>query len=64
VWRQDLQDENISACHLHTVMEKLLEEISFGAVDKPGTRIVVDAAYVREHVGALTKNADLSKFVL
>ena len=56
--------ENIGARRLHTVMEKLLEEISFGASDKPGTKVVIDAAYVREHVSALAKNADLSKFVL
>jgi ATP-dependent HslUV protease ATP-binding subunit HslU len=45
-------------------MEKLLEEISFTASDKPGEKIAIDAAYVRERVGALAKNADLSKFVL
>jgi ATP-dependent HslUV protease ATP-binding subunit HslU len=56
--------ENIGARRLHTVMEKLLEEISFTASDKPGTKIEIDAAYVRERVGALAKNADLSKFVL
>ena len=56
--------ENIGARRLHTVMEKLLEEISFTASDKPGSKIVIDAAYVREHVSSLAKNADLSKFVL
>jgi ATP-dependent HslUV protease ATP-binding subunit HslU len=56
--------ENIGARRLHTVMEKLLEEISFTASDKPGTKIEIDAAYVREKVSALAKNADLSKFVL
>ncbi|MBN9090619.1 MAG: ATP-dependent protease ATPase subunit HslU [Reyranella sp.] len=56
--------ENIGARRLHTVMEKLLEEISFTASDKPGQKIEIDAAYVRERVGALAKNADLSKFVL
>jgi len=56
--------ENIGARRLHTVMEKLLEEISFTASDKPGSKIEIDAAYVRERVGALAKNADLSKFVL
>ena len=45
-------------------MEKLLEEISFTASDKPGQKITIDAAYVRERVGELAKNADLSKFVL
>jgi ATP-dependent HslUV protease ATP-binding subunit HslU len=56
--------ENIGARRLHTVMEKLLEEISFTASDKPGEKIAIDAAYVRERVGSLAKNADLSKFVL
>jgi ATP-dependent HslUV protease ATP-binding subunit HslU len=56
--------ENIGARRLHTVMEKLLEEISFTASDKPGQKIEIDAAYVRERVGSLAKNADLSKFVL
>jgi ATP-dependent HslUV protease ATP-binding subunit HslU len=56
--------ENIGARRLHTVMEKLLEEISFAASDKPGLKVNIDAAYVREHVGELAKNADLSKFVL
>jgi ATP-dependent HslUV protease ATP-binding subunit HslU len=56
--------ENIGARRLHTVMEKLLEEISFAASDTPGRKIEIDAAYVRERVGALAKNADLSKFVL
>jgi ATP-dependent HslUV protease ATP-binding subunit HslU len=56
--------ENIGARRLHTVMEKLLEEISFTASDKPGRKISIDAAYVRERVGELAKNADLSKFVL
>ena len=56
--------ENIGARRLHTVMEQLLEEISFTASDSPGRKVEIDAAYVREQVGALAKNADLSKFVL
>jgi ATP-dependent HslUV protease ATP-binding subunit HslU len=56
--------ENIGARRLHTVMEKLLEEISFTASDRPGQKIEIDAAYVRERVSALAKNADLSRFVL
>ena len=56
--------ENIGARRLHTVMEKLLEEISFTASDKPGQKISIDAAYVRERVGTLAKSGDLSKFVL
>ncbi len=56
--------ENIGARRLHTVMEKLLEEISFTASDKPGHKLDIDVAYVREKVSSLAKNADLSKFVL
>jgi ATP-dependent HslUV protease ATP-binding subunit HslU len=56
--------ENIGARRLHTVMEKLLEEISFTAPDKAGTTLTVDAAYVRDKVGALAKKGDLSKFIL
>ncbi|HYD63917.1 MAG TPA: HslU--HslV peptidase ATPase subunit, partial [Azospirillum sp.] len=56
--------ENIGARRLHTVMERLLEEISFTASDKPGQTVSIDAAMVRERVGSLAKNADLSKFIL
>jgi ATP-dependent HslUV protease ATP-binding subunit HslU len=56
--------ENIGARRLHTVMEKLLEEISFTAPDKAGSSLTVDAAYVQEKVGALAKKGDLSKFIL
>src|SRR5215218_7935784 len=56
--------ENIGARRLHTVMEKLLEEISFTASDSPGRKVEIDATYVREKVSALAKNADLSRFVL
>jgi ATP-dependent HslUV protease ATP-binding subunit HslU len=56
--------ENIGARRLHTVMEKLLEEVSFAASDKPGLKVDIDAAYVRDHVSVLAKKGDLSKFVL
>ena len=56
--------ENIGARRLHTVMERLLEDISFNASDRPGTAITIEADYVREQVSALAKNADLSKFIL
>jgi ATP-dependent HslUV protease ATP-binding subunit HslU len=56
--------ENIGARRLHTVMEKLLEEISYTASDRSGETITVDAEMVRTTVGALAKNADLSKFIL
>ena len=56
--------ENIGARRLHTVMERLLEEISFTATDRGGETIVIDAGMVRDRVGELLKNADLSKFIL
>jgi ATP-dependent HslUV protease ATP-binding subunit HslU len=56
--------ENIGARRLHTVMERLVEEISFTATDRAGETVKIDAAYVRAQVGALAKDADLSKFIL
>jgi ATP-dependent HslUV protease ATP-binding subunit HslU len=56
--------ENIGARRLHTVMEKLLEEISFTATDRAGETFTVDAAYVKTQVGDLAKKGDLSKFIL
>jgi len=56
--------ENIGARRLQTVMEKLLEEVSFTASEKSGTAFTVDAAYVNERVAPLAKNTDLSKFIL
>jgi ATP-dependent HslUV protease ATP-binding subunit HslU len=56
--------ENIGARRLQTVMERVLDEISFDATDKSGETITIDAAYVRARVGDLAKNADLSKFIL
>ena len=56
--------ENIGARRLHTVLEKLLDEISFTATDRGGETIKIDADYVREQVDGLAKDADLSKFIL
>ncbi len=56
--------ENIGARRLHTVMERLLDDISFSATDRPGETITISAAYVREQVGDLAKDADLSRFIL
>jgi ATP-dependent HslUV protease ATP-binding subunit HslU len=56
--------ENIGARRLQTVMEKLLEEVSFTASEKSGTEFTVDANYVNERVAPLAKNTDLSKFIL
>jgi ATP-dependent HslUV protease ATP-binding subunit HslU len=56
--------ENIGARRLHTVLERLLEEISFTATDKAGEQIEVDAAYVNERVAPLAQKGDLSRFIL
>jgi ATP-dependent HslUV protease ATP-binding subunit HslU len=56
--------ENIGARRLQTVMERVLDEISFDATDKGGETILIDAAYVQACIGDLAKNADLSKFIL
>jgi ATP-dependent HslUV protease ATP-binding subunit HslU len=58
------QLENIGARRLQTVMEKLLEEVSFNAEDRGGSTLVVDAAYVEQQLAAIARNADLSRFVL
>ncbi len=62
----DINDrvENIGARRLATVLEKLLEEVSFSASDRPGETIIVDAAYVQERVAPLAKSGDLSRFIL
>jgi ATP-dependent HslUV protease ATP-binding subunit HslU len=46
------------------VMERVLDEISFAAPDRSGEAVKIDAAYVRDHIGDLAKNADLSRFIL
>ena len=56
--------ENIGARRLQTVLEKVVEDISFTAADRSGETIVIDGAYVGERVGALSKDADLSRFIL
>ncbi len=56
--------ENIGARRLHTILERLLEEISYTASDRGGEAIAIDAGYVRDKVADLAKNADLSKFIL
>jgi ATP-dependent HslUV protease ATP-binding subunit HslU len=56
--------ENIGARRLQTVMERVLDEISFAAPDRHGETIKVDADYVQKHIGDLAKNADLSRFIL
>lgn len=56
--------ENIGARRLQTVMEKLLEEVSFDAEDRAGSSVTVDAAYVEQHLASVARNTDLSRFVL
>jgi ATP-dependent HslUV protease ATP-binding subunit HslU len=56
--------ENIGARRLQTVLEKVMEDISFTAADRTGETITVDAAYVQARIGDLAQNADLSKFIL
>ncbi len=56
--------ENIGARRLQTVMERVLDEISFSAPDQGGSRLVIDADYVRKHVADIASNTDLSRFIL
>ncbi len=56
--------ENIGARRLQTVMERVLDDVSFGAPDRSGETVKIDAAYVHKYVGDLAKNADLSRFIL
>jgi ATP-dependent HslUV protease ATP-binding subunit HslU len=56
--------ENIGARRLHTVMERMVEEISFTASDRAGETVVIDPDYVRDNIGHLLEGADLSKFIL
>jgi ATP-dependent HslUV protease ATP-binding subunit HslU len=56
--------ENIGARRLHTVMERLLEVVSFDAAERGGESVVVDARYVDEHLGELAKDEDLSRYIL
>ncbi len=56
--------ENIGARRLQTVMERVLEEVSFNAADRSGETVVLNAAFVEKNIGALAKNIDLSKFIL
>ena len=58
------RSENIGARRLHTVMERLLEVVSFEATDRAGEKVVVDRAYVDEHLGELVEDEDLSRYIL
>ena len=56
--------ENIGARRLHTVLERLLEVVSFEAADRHGERVAIDATYVNRHLGELLENEDLSRYIL
>ena len=63
-WQVNEGTENIGARRLHTVMERLLEEVSFHASEQDGTAVTVDAAYVDDHLAALVSDQDLSRYIL
>ncbi|MDJ0910240.1 MAG: ATP-dependent protease ATPase subunit HslU [Woeseiaceae bacterium] len=63
-WQVNENTENIGARRLHTVMERLLETVSFESADKSGLHVQVDAAYVDEHLSDLAKDEDLSRYIL
>ena len=56
--------ENIGARRLHTIIERVLDDISFTATDKSGEKVIVDSKYIKSNLGELTKDTDLSKFIL
>ncbi|MCR4281584.1 MAG: ATP-dependent protease ATPase subunit HslU, partial [Bauldia sp.] len=56
--------ENIGARRLQTVMERVLDEVSFAAADQAGQTVIIDAKYVEDHIGDLARNVDLSRFIL
>ena len=63
-WQVNERTENIGARRLHTVLEKLLEEVSFGAPDRAGERVVIDGAHVDRCLADLAGNEDLSRYIL
>jgi len=63
-WQVNERTENIGARRLHTVMERLLEEVSFEAPDRDGEAMTIDADYVDRHLGELQHNEDLSRYIL
>ena len=56
--------ENIGARRLHTIIEKILDEISFTATDKSGEKIIINKEYINKNLDNLVKDTDLSKFIL
>lgn len=63
-WQVNETTENIGARRLHTVLERLMDDISFEATDKAGSKVVIDAAYVEGKLGKLVEDEDLSRFIL
>lgn len=63
-WQVNENTENIGARRLHTVMERLLEEVSFEAADRSGDEVVVDDEYVNRHLSELAQDEDLSRYIL
>ncbi|MGI2039369.1 HslU--HslV peptidase ATPase subunit [Shewanella frigidimarina] len=63
-WQVNERTENIGARRLHTVMEKLMEDISYDASEKSGSKFVIDAEYVNDHLDTLVQDEDLSRFIL
>jgi ATP-dependent HslUV protease ATP-binding subunit HslU len=63
-WQVNERTENIGARRLHTVMERLLESVSFDASERPDSALRIDAKYVDEHLGDLAKDEDLSRYIL
>ena len=56
--------ENIGARRLHTIIEKILDEISFTATDRSGEKIIINKEYINKNLDNLVKDTDLSKFIL
>ena len=63
-WQVNERTENIGARRLHTVLERLLETLSYEAADRSGHAITIDEAYVNEHLGELIKDEDLTRYIL
>jgi ATP-dependent HslUV protease ATP-binding subunit HslU len=63
-WQVNERTENIGARRLHTVLEKLMEDISYDAADNAGQLFSIDAEYVNRYLGALIEDEDLSRFIL
>jgi ATP-dependent HslUV protease ATP-binding subunit HslU len=63
-WQVNEEVENIGARRLQTVMERLVEEISFNAPERQGETLNIDRDYVRDKLGSLVKNKDLSQYIL